>query len=98
MRCGCARPGGRCGRRCVRERGPPAAKGHGPVGFVNPALYNIGLSSNYASSFHDITVGSNPSNKGKGVSYMENVPIWHYRSPNAEEYRQALKELEGVSA
>jgi transketolase len=35
--------------------------------------------------------------KGKGVSYMENVPIWHYRSPNAEEYRQALKELEGTS-
>ena len=32
--------------------------------------------------------------KGKGVSYMENVPIWHYRSPNADEYRQALKELE----
>jgi transketolase len=36
--------------------------------------------------------------KGKGVSYMENVPIWHYRSPNAEEYRQALRELEGASA
>ncbi|MFN8391602.1 MAG: transketolase [Bdellovibrionota bacterium] len=33
--------------------------------------------------------------KGKGVSYMENVPIWHYRSPNAEEYKQALSELEG---
>ena len=33
--------------------------------------------------------------KGKGVSYMENVPIWHYRSPNAEEYQQALKELAG---
>jgi transketolase len=32
--------------------------------------------------------------KGKGVSYMENVPIWHYRSPNPEEYRQALRELE----
>jgi transketolase len=31
--------------------------------------------------------------KGKGVSYMEHVPIWHYRSPNAEEYRQGLKEL-----
>ena len=27
--------------------------------------------------------------KGKGVSYMENVPIWHYRSPNKEEYEQA---------
>jgi transketolase len=31
--------------------------------------------------------------KGKGVSYMENVPIWHYRSPNPEEYQRALKEL-----
>jgi len=32
--------------------------------------------------------------KGKGVSYMENVPIWHYRSPNSEEYRRAIDELE----
>jgi transketolase len=32
--------------------------------------------------------------KGKGVSYMENAPIWHYRSPNKEEYAQALRELE----
>jgi transketolase len=31
--------------------------------------------------------------KGKGVSYMENVPMWHYRSPSPEEYEQALKEL-----
>lgn len=31
--------------------------------------------------------------KGKGVSYMENVPIWHYRSPNKQEYEQALREL-----
>ncbi len=31
--------------------------------------------------------------KGKGVSYMENVPIWHYRSPNRDEYDQGLKEL-----
>lgn len=36
--------------------------------------------------------------KGKGVSYMENVPIWHYRSPNPEEYRQALEELAEVSS
>jgi transketolase len=33
--------------------------------------------------------------KGKGVSYMENMPIWHYRSPSREEYLQALRELEG---
>ena len=31
--------------------------------------------------------------KGKGVSYMEHVPIWHYRSPNKDEYQQALGEL-----
>jgi transketolase len=32
--------------------------------------------------------------KGKGVSYMENVPIWHYRSPSPKEYQQATVELE----
>jgi transketolase len=32
--------------------------------------------------------------KGKGVSYMENAPLWHYRSPNKDEYAQALRELE----
>jgi len=32
--------------------------------------------------------------KGKGVSYMENEAIWHYRSPNLAEYALALHELE----
>ncbi len=31
--------------------------------------------------------------KGKGVSYMEHSPIWHYRSPNKEEYQKALQEI-----
>jgi transketolase len=31
--------------------------------------------------------------KGKGISFMENVPIWHYRSPNKEEYQRGLQEL-----
>lgn len=31
--------------------------------------------------------------KGKGISYMEHVPIWHYRSPNPEEYEQGKAEL-----
>ena len=31
--------------------------------------------------------------KGKGISFMENVPIWHYRSPNTKEYEIALDEL-----
>lgn len=34
--------------------------------------------------------------KGKGVSYMEHVPIWHYRSPNKEEYAKAIAELAEV--
>ena len=36
--------------------------------------------------------------KGKGVSYMENVPIWHYRSPSTEEYEQGLIELEKAAS
>jgi transketolase len=31
--------------------------------------------------------------KGKGISFMENQPIWHYRSPSKEQYKLALKEL-----
>ena len=33
--------------------------------------------------------------KGKGVSYMENKPIWAYRSPNKDEFALAMKELGG---
>lgn len=36
--------------------------------------------------------------KGRGVSYMEHVPIWHYRAPNKDEYRQALDELKEISS
>lgn len=36
--------------------------------------------------------------KGRGVSFMENAPIWHYRSPNAEEYLQAITELKEVAS
>jgi len=31
--------------------------------------------------------------KGKGVSFMENSVLWHYRSPQGEEFRSAQKEL-----
>ena len=34
--------------------------------------------------------------KGKGVSYMENIPIWHYRSPSKDEYHRAIDELESA--
>jgi len=32
--------------------------------------------------------------KGKGISFMENKVLWHYRSPQGEELERALKELE----
>ena len=35
------------------------AAGWGPLGFVNPPIYQIGQGSGYAASFHDIADGSN---------------------------------------
>lgn len=32
--------------------------------------------------------------KGKGISFMENVAIWHYRIPNEAEMKIALQELD----
>ena len=34
--------------------------------------------------------------KGKGVSFMENKLLWHYRSPDPEEMAKALAELGGA--
>jgi kumamolisin len=36
-----------------------AANGGSPVGFLNPTIYPIGVSSSYDTDFHDITSGSN---------------------------------------
>lgn len=33
--------------------------------------------------------------KGKGVSFMEDKLLWHYRTPQGEEYAAALAELDG---
>lgn len=33
--------------------------------------------------------------KGKGVSFMEDKLLWHYRAPNDEEFEKAALELEG---
>ena len=32
--------------------------------------------------------------KGKGVSFMENVPVWHGQAPDEKEYETAMEELE----
>ncbi len=34
------------------------------------------------------------THKGQGVSFMRDRPAWHHRVPNAEEYAQALRELD----
>ena len=31
--------------------------------------------------------------KGKGISFMENSVLWHYRTPQGEEYEAAVEEL-----
>ena len=45
------------------------ANGRGTVGFVNPALYNLGTSKSYSSAFHDIASGSNPPAAGSGSGF-----------------------------
>ena len=34
--------------------------------------------------------------KGKGVSFMENSVLWHYRTPQGDEFEAAIAELEGT--
>lgn len=34
--------------------------------------------------------------KGKGVSFMENSVLWHYRTPQGEEYAAACQELDNL--
>ncbi len=36
--------------------------------------------------------------KGKGVSFMENSVLWHYRTPQGDEYTAACRELDSGSA
>ena len=34
--------------------------------------------------------------KGRGVKFMENQTLWHYRTARGEEFESALKELEQI--
>ena len=45
------------------------ANGHGTLGFLNPNLYTIGLSSASKSNYHDITVGNNKPSAGTGSGF-----------------------------
>ena len=47
------------------------------LGFINPALYTLAMSSHYAQDFHDITVGNNDVNyKGVEVPGYPAVKGW----------------------
>ena len=59
------------------------------LGLVNPAIYQIGHSSHYASAFHDVTSGNNtPKFSGHTfVGYSATVgwdPVTGWGSPNAQ--------------
>ena len=36
--------------------------------------------------------------KGSGVSFMENSVLWHYRSPQGQEYEKAISEVETIDS
>ena len=54
---------------------------------IQDVLSNVPLSRNKPSVIVAKTI------KGRGVSFMENKLAWHYKSPNRDQYKLALKEL-----
>ena len=59
-------------------------------------IAQAGLTEEVELDVRDGTVIIARTIKGKGVSFMENQVVWHYRAPNQQELEQALSEL-GVS-
>lgn len=47
-----------------------------PLGFINPALYRIGLSARAAQDFHDVTVGNNSIAGAVTVTGFQATPGW----------------------
>ena len=60
--------------------------GHDHAAMID-AFGRVPLSGNRPSCFLLDTT------KGKGVSFMEDKVLWHYRSPQGEEFTQAMQEL-----
>ena len=54
------------------------------------------LSASPGSAAGRPTVVIAHTTKGKGVSFMENTVLWHYRCAKGEEFDAALKELEAL--
>jgi len=62
-----------------------AVDGH-DVNQLTEAFSNIGVHNKPLAIIADTV-------KGKGVSFMENSLLWHYRAPKGQEYINALEEL-----
>ena len=45
------------------------ANGNGTIGFINPTLYTLGLSSKFTTDFHDVTSGNNKPTEGSGSGF-----------------------------
>jgi hypothetical protein len=43
--------------------------GNATLGFLNPAIYNIGVGSSFAADFHDIVSGNNKPSAGSGSGF-----------------------------
>jgi hypothetical protein len=65
-----------------------ATQGDSAVGFINPTIYPIGLSSSYDEDFHDITSGNNGSPAVIGYDLMSG-----WGSPNGANLINALAPL-----
>jgi kumamolisin len=61
------------------------ANGQPPLGFVNPALYNLLAGSGYSSEFHDVTSGSNGFQATAGFDLVTGIG-----SPNGQALVDAL--------
>jgi len=62
-----------------------------------PELYKVCIDDGEVSRNKPLCIVANTI-KGKGVSFMENNVLWHYRSPQGFEYDAAMKELENGDA
>lgn len=60
------------------------------LGQIERALQDAARESNRPTCIIAHTV------KGKGIDFMENKLLWHYRSPDDQELRLALSQLEAV--
>ena len=52
---------------CALLNQQSVASGSGPIGFLNPAIYQLATQTNYPNCFHDITTGNNIGTNSPGL-------------------------------